>query len=190
MIKMKDFNRRNLSFSLCGLNCELCPMLLDGHCPGCGGGIGNQSCAIARCSLQHDKVEYCFHCTEYPCQRHEGIEEYDSFITHQRQLKDMIKAQEMGIEAYNAEQRQKVKILKTLLSDYNSGRRKTFYCVAVNLLPLKDIENVMGQVVEHVSFCDWTAKEKEEKIASLFQEIAVEQGLILKLRKKPAKKSE
>ena len=36
--KMKDFNRTNLSFSLCGLNCGLCTMRLDEHCPGCGGG--------------------------------------------------------------------------------------------------------------------------------------------------------
>lgn len=93
----------------------------------------------------------------------------------------MIKAQEMGIEAYNAEQHRKVKILKTLLSDYNSGRRKTFYCVAVNLLPLNDVENV--------SFRGQTAKEKEEEIASLFQDIAAQQGVVLKLRKKPAKKS-
>ena len=95
---MKDFNRTNLLFSLCGLNCALCTMRLDGYCPGCGGGAGNQSCAIAKCSLQHGKVEYCFLCSEYPCGKYKGIEEYDSFITHQRQLKDMKKAQEMGIE--------------------------------------------------------------------------------------------
>lgn len=183
---MKDFNRKNLSFSLCGLNCELCPMHLDGYCPGCGGGAGNQSCAIAKCSLQHDKVEYCFLCSEYPCKRYEGIDEYDSFITHQRQLKDAIKAHEIGMEAYCKEQHKKAEILKTLLSDYNDGRRKTFYCVAVNLLPLQDIENVMKQVIEDASLN--TIKEKAEKIASLFQDLAVRHELILKLRKKPVKK--
>lgn len=34
--KWKDFVRGNLWFSLCGLNCGLCPMKLDSHCPGCG----------------------------------------------------------------------------------------------------------------------------------------------------------
>lgn len=184
--KMKDFNRTNLSFSLCGLNCELCSMHLDGYCPGCGGGAGNQSCTIARCSLQHGKVEFCFLCPEYPCRKYEGIEEYDSFITHQRQLKDTIKAQEMGIESYCEEQRQKAEILKMLLSDYNDGRRKTFYCVAINLLPLQDIENVMKQV-ENTSCDKLTTKEKAENIVSLFQDIARKQGLILKLRKKSAK---
>lgn len=185
---MKDFNRTDLSFSLCGLNCGLCPMLMDGHCPGCGGGAGNQSCVIAKCSLQHDKVEYCFLCPEYPCRRYEGIEEYDSFITHQRQLRNISRAQEIGIEAYNEEQAKKVKILQTLLSDYNDGRRKTFYCVALNLLPLQDIENAMKQVVENSAFNNLTIKEKAENIASLFQHYAAKQGIVLKLRKKPAEK--
>ena len=33
---MKGFEREDLLFSLCGLNCGLCPMKLDGYCPGCG----------------------------------------------------------------------------------------------------------------------------------------------------------
>ena len=37
---MKGFNRENQSFSLCGLNCGLCPMHLNKYCPGCGGGSG------------------------------------------------------------------------------------------------------------------------------------------------------
>ena len=183
---MKDFNRRNLSFSLCGLNCELCPMRLDGYCPGCGGGIGNQSCAIAKCSLRHDKVEYCFLCSEYPCERYDGIDEYDSFITHQRQLRDAVKAQKIGIEAYCKEQHKKAEILQTLLSDYNDGRKKTFYCVAVNLLPLQDIENAIKHAAENTSYN--TIKEKAEIIASLFKDLAVQNGLVLKLRKKPVKK--
>jgi len=179
---MKDFNRTNLLFSLCGLNCGLCTMRLDGYCPGCGGGNGNQSCSIAKCSLQHDKVEYCFLCPEYTCLKYEGAEEFDSFITHQRQLRDMALAQEIGIEAYNEEQTRKVEILRTLLSGYNDGRRKTFYCAAVNLLPLRDIENIMKQITENSS-CS-SLKEKAELAVSLFQNLAVRQGVVLKLRKK------
>lgn len=184
---MKGFNRKNLSFSLCGLNCELCPMHLGGYCPGCGGGDGNQSCAIAKCSLQHDKVEYSFLCSEYPCEKYKDIGEYDLFITHQRQLRDIERAQEIGIEAYNKDLAEKAKILRTLLADYNDGRRKTFYSIAINLLPLPDIENVMRQVAEDVSFNNLQIKEKTERIASLFQNLATRQGLILKIRKKPLK---
>ena len=79
---MTGFQREDLSFSLCGLNCALCPMQLGGHCPGCGGGAGNQPCAIARCSLEHGTVSYCWQCADFPCERSRGDEPYDSFITH------------------------------------------------------------------------------------------------------------
>lgn len=170
---MKGFQRSDLTFSLCGLKCCLCPMHLGGYCPGCGGGDGNQSCAIARCSLSHGQVEYCFLCEEFPCQRYENAEEYDSFVTHQRQLRDMAKAQEIGSEAWHAELERKAEILKLLLSEYNDGRRKSFYGVAVNLLPLAEIEAVMEQ-----------PELSAEQIVSQFQKIAGKQGIILKLRKK------
>ncbi|MCI8464813.1 MAG: DUF3795 domain-containing protein [Lachnospiraceae bacterium] len=92
---MKGFTRLDLLFSLCGLNCGLCPMHLDGHCPGCGGGEGNQPCRIARCSLQHGKTEYCSRCQEFPCEKYEDIEAFDSFVTHQNQKKDLEKQQKI-----------------------------------------------------------------------------------------------
>ncbi len=189
---MKDFFRTNLNFSLCGLNCRLCPMRLGGYCPGCGGGEGNQTCAIAKCSRQHANIEYCFLCPEYPCLKYEGTMEYDSFITHQRQTRDLERAQEIGLEAYNREQDRKAEILSMLLSDYNDGRRKTFYCIAVNLLPLKDIEDIIKQVSDDVSQNNLTItmKERAEKVISLFQNSAIQQGLVLKLRKKPAEQEQ
>ncbi len=51
---MKDFTRTDLSFSLCGLNCGLCPMRLGGHCPGCGGGADNTSLELTI----KEKAEY------------------------------------------------------------------------------------------------------------------------------------
>ena len=51
---MKGFEREDQLFSLCGLNCGLCSMHLGGYCPGCGGGAGNQACAIARCAMQKE----------------------------------------------------------------------------------------------------------------------------------------
>lgn len=92
---MKGFTRLDLLFSLCGLNCGLCPMQLDGHCPGCGGGEGNQPCRIARCSLYHGKPEYCSRCQEFPCEKYEDIEAFDSFVTHQNQKKDLEKQQKI-----------------------------------------------------------------------------------------------
>ena len=79
---MKGFKRKNQLFSLCGLNCGLCPMILDKHCGGCGN--GNPSCKIAKCSLEHGKIGYCYECENYPCEKYQNIDKYDSFITKGR----------------------------------------------------------------------------------------------------------
>ena len=180
---MKGFERKDQYLSLCGLNCQLCPMHLDGFCPGCGGGAGNQSCAIARCSLERGGVEYCFQCGAYPCQRYDHIDEFDSFITHRRRGEDMRRAQKMGLERYRREQEEKAALLKMLLQTCNAGRRKTFYCLAVNLLPLEDIQKVMEQL-DGLQ----TVQEREYRAVQAFEALAKQCGVTLKLRRKQKEK--
>ena len=105
---MENFERKNTLFSLCGLNCALCPMYIDKYCPGCGGGPGNQSCAIARCRLQHGDIEYCCQCSDYPCEKYRDIDKYDSFITHKNQLKDMDRLIAIGTDRYHSELKEKL----------------------------------------------------------------------------------
>lgn len=179
---MKNFKRENLMFSLCGLHCSLCPMNLNQYCPGCGGGEGNQSCSIAKCSLQHGMVEYCFQCENYLCEKYDNIDEFDSFITHQHRKQDIEKSKKLGIRLYSAEQQRKKVLLNHLLSAYNDGRKKTLFCVAVNLLELEDLENIISELNENTS--DLTLKEKSAYAASLLQEAAKQNNIVLKLRKK------
>ena len=108
---MKGFTRTETRFSLCGLNCALCSMHLGGYCPGCGGGAGNQSCTIARCSLEHGSVSFCWQCPEYPCSRYEGFDEGDSFVPHRNRQQDITLALGLGVEAYLAQLEEKRAIL-------------------------------------------------------------------------------
>lgn len=181
---MKGFNRQNQLFSLCGLNCGLCPMFLNKNCPGCGGGEGNQSCKIARCSMEHDGVEYCFQCSEYPCQRYEHIDDFDVFITSRNKRSDMEKAKRIGIDAYNAEQAEKTKILDMLLSGFNDGRKKTLFCMAVNLLDLQELREILRQIENRVDLDTLTLKEKSTFVAELLKAEAAKNNIELKLRKK------
>lgn len=181
---MKGFNRQNQLFSLCGLNCGLCPMFLNKYCPGCGGGEGNQSCKIARCSMEHNSVEYCFQCDEYPCPKYGHMDDFDSFMTHQGRKSDMERARQLGIEAYNAEQMEKTKILKILLSDFNDGRKKTLFCTAVSLLELRELQAVLRQIENRADLDTLTLKEKSAFAAGLLQEAAAKNNIELKLRKK------
>ena len=181
---MKGFMRDNQWLSLCGLNCGLCTMHLGGHCPGCGGGSGNQPCRIAKCSLAHGNVAYCHACEAYPCEKYEGIDEFDSFITHMRQKADLKRAEEIGIENYNAEQIEKAEILHMLLSNYNDGRKKNFFCLAVNLLPLSEIRLAITRITGREGLEEMTLKEKSAYAAEIFRKAAEREGIELKLRKR------
>lgn len=179
---MKGFQRENQLFSLCGLNCGLCPMLLGDYCGGCGN--GNQSCKIAKCSLEHGKVEYCYECKKYPCEKYQHIDEYDSFITHRRRKADLDKARSIGIEQYNLEQQEKIQILFRLLSDYNDGRRKNFFCVTVNLLELSELKEAMEQIEANDELSSMPLKSQCLFVAEVFQKLAAKRNIELKLIKK------
>ena len=177
---MKGFVRDNQLLSRCGLNCGLCSMKLGGHCSGCGN--GNQSCKIAGCSLEHGGVSYCFQCPEYPCDQYLHIDDYDSFITHQNQKANLERAKAIGMNRYNEEQRERVRILNLLLAHYNDGRRKTFFCLAANLLPLSALQTAVSQLQGSE---DLDLKERSAQAVCLLQSSANAHGILLKLRKKP-----
>ncbi len=183
---MKNFIRNDLSFSLCGLNCTLCTMKKDGHCPGCGGGAGNQGCSIARCSLETGNYQYCFECSHYPCEKYDGITDFDSFITHRNQLIDMEKAQTVGLVNYHLELAEKADILEYLLDNYNDGRRKTFFCLAVNLLETSDIRSAVERIKNETT-SENPLKEKSLIAVKHFEDVARQMGITLKLNKKPSK---
>lgn len=181
---MKGFHREDLWFSLCGLNCGLCTMRLDGYCPGCGGGAGNQSCAIARCSLDHGGPAYCTRCREFPCARYAEDDAFDSFITHRNRRADLERHRCLGPEAYRAEQREKEALLRYLLETCNDGRRKTLFALAVNLLPLESLRPVRSRLED---LPEKDLRERAAQASSLLRELAGREGITLKLRKKPKK---
>lgn len=182
---MKGFTRAETRFSLCGLNCTLCSMHLGGYCPGCGGGAGNQSCAIAKCSLEHGGVQFCWECPEYPCSRYEGFDDGDSFVPHRNRQQDVAQARELGLEAYLARQAEKQAILDELLAHYNDGRRKTLFNTAVCLLPLEDLRSVMVSLSSRTELTVQPVKERALAAVELFQEAAGRLNISLKLNKKP-----
>ena len=179
---VKGFQRENQLYSLSGLYCGLCHKLLGDYCGGCGN--GNQPCKIAKCSLEHGKIEYCYECENYPCEKYQHIDEYDSFITHRCRRSDLEKAQRIGVEQYNLEQREKIQILSRLLSDYNDGRRKNFFCVAVNLLELSELKEAMEQIQANDELSSLPLKEQCSFVVEVFQKLAAKRNIDLKLIKK------
>ncbi len=170
-------------FSLCGLNCGLCPMRIRGECGGCfSDSPCYPSCPIAPCSVRHGNVDYCFRCGEYPCKRYDGIDRYDSLISHRNQKKDMAKAKEIGIEAYLDEQREKKKILHHLLSDYDDGGKDVFFCLAVNMMDLDDLHAIVGEAEAAAAAMSLSAKSR--LIVEKLRARAAQKNIPLVLRKR------
>lgn len=179
---MKDFIRDYPLLSACGLNCGLCTMHIGGYCPGCGGGEGNQSCTIARCTMAH-QVSFCSACTEYPCAKYDGIDDYDSFISTLNMRSNLEKVARIGLEACRAELDEKIAIVHTLLADYNDGRHKSPFCTAANLLELEALRAVMAELAA-ADTAEMTLKEKAKLATALLNAAAERQGISLKMRKK------
>ena len=120
----------------------------------------------------------------YPCEKYQYIDEYDSFITHRRQKADLERAQSIGIERYNLKQQEKIQILSHLLSNYNDGRRKNFFCVAVNLLELSELQEAMKQIQSNDELSLLSFKAQCSYVAEVFQKIADRRNIKLQLIKK------
>lgn len=179
----KVFKREDLLFSLCGLNCSLCPMFVTTRCEGCiEGSMCYNICDIAPCSIEHGGVDYCFECGEYPCEKYDGVDQHDSIMVHKNQLLYMEKARTIGIEKYNQEQSKKVGILHNFLENYNYGNDKEiFFCTAVNLLPLEDLITIITNLDEHVE--NMSLKEKYNYVKNKLFGCANNRAIKIELRK-------
>ena len=175
-------------FSACGLNCGLCPRYHTAgisKCPGCAGKgflTKHPACGALSCSRQHN-IEYCYLCDKFPCKKYDGADSSDSFITHLHQLRDLEKARKNGIAAYQAELNEKISILQDLLAHYDDGRRKSFFCLAVNLLELQDLRQAAAQIKAEAQ-PQPSIKEKAAAAVRLLESMAKKQNLSLSLRKK------
>lgn len=185
---MEQYCRKYPLFSLCGLNCGLCPQYQTkskSKCPGCGGeefNMKHPSCPVINCNKKHDNIEYCCFCSSYPCDRYKNNNK-DSFITYKKRIADFECIKKEGIESYRKILNRKVHILEFFLDNYNDGKRKNFYCLAVNLLELTDLEDVLNKINANKEFEEFQLKEKIIFITDLLNKKADNRKTELKLRK-------
>jgi hypothetical protein len=185
---MKEYTRDYPLFSLCGLNCGLCPRFhTDGSskCPGCGGynfHLKHPACAVINCNKKHDNVEFCFQCSSYSCDKYTKNNDKDSFISYMNVGKD-IQSASQDINTYKNSLEEKIQILEFLLAKYNDGRRKNVYCLAVNLLSISDLREIKNKIVIGIGPKEISLKEKIQLIIGVIYRKAEECGVKLVLRK-------
>jgi hypothetical protein len=171
--------RSHPQFSLCGLNCALCPRYNTtgpSRCQGCGAKNFQEfhpTCAIMTCNNKKEKVAFCFECSYYPCDRYIREDKKDSFISYFNRKKDMILAQS-NLDSYLTNLTEKRLILEYLLEHHNDGRSKNFYCLAVNLLEIEDLHDIKSEI---------SLPTETKEVKELILKVAQKRGISIALRK-------
>jgi hypothetical protein len=183
---MKEYTRRHPEFSLCGLNCALCPRYTtegSSKCPGCGGENfyeKHPSCKVINCSLKHGEFSFCFDCDEYPCDRYASIGEKDSFISY-RHVKGNLEKAKRDLPGYLEELKERKEILEKLIDFYNDGKSKGFYCIAANNLEMASLRKSMKEIQAIDPGEDKKAIAQEAR--AILEKYAKADGVGLELRK-------
>jgi len=96
--------------------------------------------------------------------------------------RDLLAAQR-DLPAYLKELSRREAALLLLLRDYDEGRSKGLYCLAVNLLPLDQLESLMTGIQADGELPALDLKERARRVAALFRRRAEELHIDLALRK-------
>jgi len=88
-----------------------------------------------------------------------------------------------NLKKYLAELTTRHEILVDLLTNFNDGRSKAFYCQTVNLLPLEALMAVMKRIDADLRKPQLSAKEKAATVRELFESKARDMNISLTLRK-------
>jgi len=176
----------------CGLDCGLCPRFHSGGekpCPGCcGEGFWelHPSCPHITCCVKQRGLEVCGECNELEfCPRVlrnlEAAKHSDSFVSYQTLPGNLEFIHKYNLKALVKQMREKMDFLRLLIADYNDGRAKGFYCLCVQLLPLEDLKQALGQAQKETT-PNMTLKEEAKLVRGKLEGLAKSKQIVVKLR--------
>ena len=186
----------------CGLDCGLCPRFHtvgSSRCPGCSGPDffnKHPSCSYITCCVKKKSLEVCAQCAEFPCSKFESwLEtggEYDSFLTHKKAKPNLDFIKEYGLERFLGQQRRRIELLEKMLTNFDDGRSKSFYCVATTLLPIADLEASLEKTEQRLKADKIILDDpriKSKILKELLSEAAAGNEVELRSRKKDEKRT-
>lgn len=175
---------------VCGLSCRLCPMYnteTESRCLGCKSqnrmAVG---CPFITCAVKKKGIEFCWECTENKtCKKwkkhRETGKKYDSFKCYQRLEEDILFIQNKGVNEFEEIQKKREHVLKEMLKEFNEGRSKSYYCIAVTVLEIEELKKALAQAKKDSYGLEMRGKSKV--LHSILDDIAEKKGYCLKLRK-------
>ncbi len=180
----------HVEVGVCGLSCRLCPAYYretKSRCPGCKSKFRmGAPCPFHNCAIKKKGIEFCGFCNENATcarwKRHREMgKQHDSIVCYQKLEENIAFIQKNGIEEFENQQKTRERLLRAMLSEFNDGRSKTFYCIAATLLDISELESVLKEARTKSAGLD--LKAKAETMHSLLDKIAENRHYTLKLRK-------
>jgi len=107
--------------------------------------------------------------------------QHDSIVCYQKLENNIAFIQKKGIKEFEKQQKTREELVRSMLSEFNEGRSKTFYCVAATVLEISELERVLEEARRKAVGLD--LKGKSEVMHSLLSELATKKNYSLKLRK-------
>jgi hypothetical protein len=190
------FDKPNLKIrypdlGICGLSCRLCPHHHTdavSRCDGCKTSSRMiAGCPFITCAVKKKSIEFCWDCEENSrcskwAKHRESGRQYDSFITYQKLDENIETAQRKGVRELDRQQKEKQNLLVQILDEYNEGRSKSYYCIAVTLFDLEDLKIAIQEERRNRSMGS-DIKARSKSLHTIFERLAKKKNLLLALRK-------
>ena len=150
------------TIGVCGLDCGLCPRYYTvgpSRCPGCCGPeflSKHPSCSFITCCVKKKNLEVCAECLDFPCSKFRSDEEYkqvkesSSYPSYKKVIPNLNSIKEHGIEKFAGQQKKRIKLLETMIANFDDGRSRSFYCKSVALLDLAPLENSLDKAIQRI----------------------------------------
>jgi hypothetical protein len=176
---------------ICGLSCRLCPMYhipAESRCEGCKSeGRMKVGCKFITCAVKNKGIEFCWKCKENEsCEKwkkhREYGKKYDTPMCYQKLEDNITFIQHKGLSEFQKQQKTREKLLKKMLSEFNEGRSKSYYCIASTVLNIDELKEAIEEA-KNRSKDILDIKKKSKLMHSILDEIAEKNKYILKIRK-------
>jgi hypothetical protein len=179
---------------VCGLSCRLCPTYhskTDSRCTGCKSeGRMKVGCPFITSAVKKRGIEFCWQCPEQKnCGKWAGHRKrgrsHDSFVCYQRLENNIAMLEHEGISSFVADQKERERLLSEMLSEFNEGRSKSFYCIAATVMDIREIAQAIAQARDECAA--ESIRDKSKLFHAILNRIAQEKKYNLKLRKLKAR---
>jgi len=150
------------TIGVCGLDCGLCPRYYTvgaSRCPGCvGPDFFNKhpSCSFITCCVKKKNLEVCAECSEFPCSKFKSDEEYQqlkesySYPSSKKVIQNLNFIKNYGIEKFIVQQKKRIKLLETMIENFDDGRSRSFFCKVAVLLDITGLRSSLGKATRKI----------------------------------------